>query len=62
MSWLGLDWDGEAHFQSEYADRHAEIAHQLLASGHAYKCWMSQAELAAQRSAAKADASGPRPT
>ncbi len=55
MSWLGLDWDGEAHFQSEYADRHAEIAHQLLASGHAYKCWMSQKELAAQREAAQAE-------
>jgi len=55
MTWLGLDWDGEAHFQSEYADRHAEIAHQLLASGHAYKCWMSQEELAAQREAAQAE-------
>ena len=55
MTWLGLDWDGETHFQSEYADRHAEIAHQLLSSGHAYKCWMSQAELAAQREAAQAE-------
>jgi glutamyl-tRNA synthetase len=55
MTWLGLDWDGEAHFQSEYADRHAEIAYQLLANGHAYKCWMSQAELAAQREAAQAE-------
>ena len=54
MRWLGLDWDGEAHFQSEYADRHAEIAHHLLATGHAYKCWMSQEELAAQRAAAQA--------
>jgi glutamyl-tRNA synthetase len=53
MSWLGLDWDGEAHFQSEYADRHAEIAHQLLAAGHAYKCWMTQEELAAQREEAR---------
>jgi glutamyl-tRNA synthetase len=55
MKWLGLDWDGEAHFQSEYADRHAEVVHRLLASGHAYKCWMSQAELAAQREAAQAE-------
>ena len=55
MTWLGLDWDGEAHFQSEYADRHAEVAYQLLASGHAYKCWMSQEELAAQREAAQAE-------
>ena len=26
MRWLGLDWDGEAWFQSEFADRHAEVA------------------------------------
>lgn len=55
MTWLGLDWDGEAHFQSEYADRHAEVAYQLLANGHAYKCWMTQEELAAQREAAQAE-------
>jgi glutamyl-tRNA synthetase len=47
MRWLGLDWDGETHFQSEYAPRHAEVAHALLASGHAYRCWMSAEELAA---------------
>jgi glutamyl-tRNA synthetase len=55
MRWLGLDWDGEAYFQSQFAQRHAEIAHQLLVSGHAYRCWMSQEELAAQREAAKAE-------
>jgi glutamyl-tRNA synthetase len=55
MRWLGLDWDGETHFQSEYAPRHAEVAHALLASGHAYRCWMSAEELAAQRAAAQAE-------
>jgi glutamyl-tRNA synthetase len=55
MKWLGLDWDGATHFQSEYAARHAEVARQLLASGHAYRCWMSQEELAAGREAAKAE-------
>ena len=55
MKWLGLDWDGEAYFQSHFAERHAEVAHQMLASGHAYKCWMSQEELAAQREAAQRD-------
>jgi glutamyl-tRNA synthetase len=55
MEWLGLDWDGEAHFQSEYAGRHAEVAQALLASGHAYRCWMTQEELAAGREAAKAE-------
>jgi glutamyl-tRNA synthetase len=55
MTWLGLDWDGDAHFQSEYAARHAEVAEALLAGGHAYKCWMSQEELAAARAAAQAE-------
>jgi glutamyl-tRNA synthetase len=55
MRWLGLDWDGETHFQSDYAARHAEVAHQLLAGGNAYRCWMSAEELAAQRAAAQAE-------
>jgi glutamyl-tRNA synthetase len=55
MTWLGLDWDGETHFQSEFAGRHAEVAHALLAAGHAYRCWMSAEELAAQRAAAQAE-------
>jgi glutamyl-tRNA synthetase len=55
MKWLGLDWDGEAWFQSHFAARHAEVAHQMLANGHAYKCWMTQEELAAQREAAQAE-------
>ena len=54
MSWLGLDWDGETHFQSEFAARHAAVANELLAGGHAYRCWMTQEELAAQRETAKA--------
>jgi len=55
MKWLGLDWDGDAWFQSEFANRHATVANELLASGHAYRCWMSQEELAAQREAAQAE-------
>jgi len=53
MTWLGLDWDGEAWFQSEFANRHATVANELLAGGHAYKCWMTQEELATQRDAAQ---------
>jgi glutamyl-tRNA synthetase len=53
MKWLGLDWDGETYFQSRFAERHAEVAHQMLASGHAYKCWMTQEELSAQRETAQ---------
>src|SRR6187551_227399 len=41
MHWLGLDWDEATHFQSEFAGRHAEVARQLLDSGHAYRCYLS---------------------
>jgi len=53
MRWLGLDWDEQTHFQSEFAARHAEVAQELLAGGHAYRCWMTPEELAAQREEAQ---------
>jgi glutamyl-tRNA synthetase len=55
MRWLGLDWDGDEYFQSRFAERHAQVAHELLLSGHAYRCWMSQEELAEQRARAQAE-------
>jgi glutamyl-tRNA synthetase len=55
MQWLGLDWDGETVFQSERAPRHAEVAHEMLAGGHAYRCYMTQEELAEQRALAQAE-------
>jgi glutamyl-tRNA synthetase len=55
MRWLGLDWDGHEYYQSQFWARHAEVAHELLAKGHAYKCWMSPEELAAQRERAQAE-------
>ena len=53
MRWLGLDWDGHEYYQSQFWARHAEIAHKLLERGAAYRCYMSQEELAAQREAAQ---------
>ena len=55
MSWLGLDWDGHEYYQSQFWARHAEIAHRLLERGAAYRCYMTQEELAAQREKAKAE-------
>jgi glutamyl-tRNA synthetase len=49
MNWLGLDWDGHEYYQSQFWARHAEIAHRLLERGCAYRCYMTQEELAAQR-------------
>ncbi len=55
MTWLGLDWDGDAISQFERADRHAEVAHAMLDAGHAYKCFATQDDIAAFRDAARAD-------
>ena len=49
LQWLGLDWDGDAVRQFERAERHREVAYQLLASGGAYRCYASAEELAEMR-------------
>ena len=51
LAWLGLDWDGEVVSQFDCKDRHAEVAHQMLARGSAYKCFSTQEEIAAFRAA-----------
>jgi glutamyl-tRNA synthetase len=55
LAWLELHWDGEIVMQSDRAERHAEAARQLLASGNAYRCYCSQDELAAMREQARAE-------
>ncbi|EEX10693.1 glutamyl-tRNA synthetase [Ruegeria lacuscaerulensis ITI-1157] len=55
MEWLGLDHDGDVISQFARADRHAEVANQLLAEGKAYKCFSTQEEIAAFREQARAE-------
>ena len=55
MRWLGLDWDGHEYFQSQFWARHAEVAHKLLDRGHAYRCYLTQEELAAAREKSQAE-------
>ncbi|MEE9389387.1 MAG: glutamate--tRNA ligase [Paracoccaceae bacterium] len=55
MNWLGLDWDGNVTSQYDAAPRHVEVAHAMLAKGHAYKCFATQDDIQAFRDAAKAD-------
>ena len=55
LSWLGLMGDEEAVFQSSRAERHAEVAHQLLESGNAYRCYLTSEELQARREKAQAE-------
>jgi len=52
LTWLGLDWDGDVVSQFDRKDRHAEVAHQMIALGSAYKCFSTQEELAAFRAKA----------
>ncbi len=55
LHWLGLDFDGDPIFQFARAQRHAEVARQMLASGHAYLCYCTPEELAEMRERAKAE-------
>jgi glutamyl-tRNA synthetase len=53
LRWLGIDWDGEAIYQFSRAARHREVAEQLFAMGHAYRCYASPDELGQMREAAR---------
>lgn len=55
LKWLGLDWDGDAVSQFARADRHREVANELLKRGAAYYCYASPAEIEAAREKAKAE-------
>ena len=55
LTWLELAWDGEIVFQFSRAARHRQVAEQLLASGHAYRCYCSPDELTAMREKARAE-------
>src|SRR5437868_5300216 len=53
LTWLGIDWDGEAVYQFARSQRHREVVEELLAAGRAYRCYASPEELAQMREAAR---------
>jgi glutamyl-tRNA synthetase len=53
LSWLGIEWDGDAIYQFARAARHREVAEELLAVGQAYRCYASQQELDEMREKAR---------
>jgi glutamyl-tRNA synthetase len=55
LRWLGLDGDAPATFQFARTPRHAEVVEELLAGGNAYRCYLTQEELAERRQAAQAE-------
>ncbi|MEM7242182.1 MAG: glutamate--tRNA ligase [Pseudomonadota bacterium] len=55
LTWLGLDWDGDPISQFSRADRHREVAQDLLAKGAAYKCFSTPEEIEVYRDKAQAE-------
>jgi glutamyl-tRNA synthetase len=51
MTWLGLDYDEGPIYQMQRLARYQQVAEQLIASGHAYRCYCTPAELEAMREA-----------
>lgn len=60
LSWLGLEWDGDVVSQFERADRHREVAEQLVAEGKAYYCYATPEELTQMREEQRAAKKPPR--
>ncbi len=60
LAWLGLAWDDETIFQFARAERHAEVARQLLAAGKAYHCYATPEELEEMRATAMKEGRPPR--
>ena len=60
LAWLGLQWDEEPVIQSTRIAAHREAITRLLASGHAYRCYASEAELEAMREGQRQAQQAPR--
>jgi glutamyl-tRNA synthetase len=60
LEWLGIAPDQPPIFQSTRVARHAEIARQMLAAGHAYRCYCTAEELRQMREQALAEGRSPR--
>ncbi len=54
FAWLGIDWDDGPYRQTERLDLYRAAAAQLVADGHAYRCYCTTEELAAERERRKA--------
>jgi nondiscriminating glutamyl-tRNA synthetase len=68
LKWLGMDWDegievggpNAPYRQTERLDKYRQLAQKLVDDGHAYYCYCSEEELAAEREALMAKGELPR--
>jgi len=60
LAWMGIESDEKPVFQSTRQARHAEVAHELLEKGLAYRCYCTADELKEMREKAMAEGRPPR--
>jgi len=60
LEWLGLDWDGPVHVQSDGQERLHRAVDQLVSQGATYPCVCSRADIRAMQSAPQAGVSESR--
>jgi len=60
LCWLGLEWDEGPVFQSQRLEMYRAAAEQLLAGGHAYKCYCPPEKYAGGDAAEPDDSAGAR--
>ncbi|WP_455482430.1 glutamate--tRNA ligase [Bartonella sp. B35(2025)] len=60
LQWMGLNYDGDPISQFKRAERHRQIAEQLVKDGKAYYCYASPEELDEMRKNARAEGRPPR--
>jgi glutamyl-tRNA synthetase len=60
LEWAGLDHDEGPFFQTKRFDRYREVIDELLAQGHAYRCYCTKAELEQMRAEQTARGEKPR--
>lgn len=60
LQWLGLDWDGDALFQSKHAGQHQDALDALAEKGLAYRCFCTETQLGLDRKLATSRGLPPR--
>lgn len=60
LKWIGLEWEGEPISQFARAERHREVAEELVRAGKAYYCYATPQELDEMREKARAEGRPPR--
>jgi len=60
LRWLGLNWDGEARFQSAHCDQHRSTLNKLADRRLAYRCFCTEAQISLDHKLAASRGKPPR--